>query len=251
MPVAWVRPRMPDPRPAASRQASARPGTAPAATVFTKRRLSITSSLRTGRTALLRTGKLRRFAGPGKESAAGIGKLAAGVGGPVVSFGRESPLHPNAAPSCDGPARIRRLTRLRGCGSDASSRARRAERARGVLDEDQPVVRIVESEERPERPFHIALLVPDGDHERRPWRDRARSRTRSEPEIPRPGRAGWQSSYEGGLPSSCAVWGGHGRAGLRRVTWDWGSAERRCRKHLRRWSRNRDRKPALRYRLLS
>ena len=32
---------------------------------------------------------------------------------------------------------------------------------------------------------------------------------------------------------------------------DWGSAERRCRKHLRRWSRNRDRKPALRYRLLS
>ena len=180
---------MPDPRPAASRQASARPGTAPAATVFTKRRLSITSSLRTGRTALLRIGKLRRFAGPGKESAAGVGKLVAGTGGPVVSFGRESPLHPNAARSCDGPAWIRRLTRLRGYGSDAPSRARRAERTRGVLDEDPLVVRIVESEERPERSFHIALLVPDGDHVRRPWRDRARPRTPSEQEIPRPGCA--------------------------------------------------------------
>ena len=93
-----------------------------------------------------------RFAGPGKESAAGIGKPVAGIGGFVVSFGRESALPPNAVRSPDGSGQIRRLTRLRGYGSDASSRARRAERAGGVLDEDQLVVRTVGSEERPEPP---------------------------------------------------------------------------------------------------
>ena len=55
----------------------------------------------TAKTALLRIAKLPRFAGPGKERRQGIGKLVAGIGGPVVSLGRKSPFIRTPPVPCD------------------------------------------------------------------------------------------------------------------------------------------------------